>query len=136
MSPGQVDLFCRMAVCDQRHCLDVLHTCQEAGHQDRALLQAALLHDAGKAGARLTIWHRVAVVLMQRYTPGWLARWAADGRGWKAPLAAHVRHPEEGARRAAEVGCTAETVTLIRRHHDPGPVDGQLAVLQWADKQN
>ena len=44
----------------ERHGLDVLRTLQEAGHEDRTLLRAALLHDAGQAALRdasLMFWN-------------------------------------------------------------------------------
>jgi hypothetical protein len=134
--PAQVALFRRMARSDQRHCLDVFYTLCDAGYYQAALLQAALIHDVGKSGGRLTLWHRVAVVLMQRFAPGWLARLADDGRGWKAPFAAHVRHAQVGAQWAAEAGCPSQVVDCIRRHHDPNPENEQWAALQWADLQN
>ena len=134
--PAQVALFRRMAPCDRRHGLDVFYTLRDAGYQDRALLQAALLHDVGKAAARLTIWHRVGVVLMGRLVPDWLARLAADGRGWRAPLAAHAQHAQTGALWATRVDCSLDTVELIRLHHRADLVDKRLAALRWADKRN
>jgi hypothetical protein len=136
LAPAQVALFRHMPRCDQRHSLDVLYTLQRAGHRDSALIQAALLHDVGKTGGQLTIMHRVAVVLLQRFAPGWLARLAASGKGWKAPFTAHARHPQIGATRAADAGCSQETVDLINRHHETHPKDTMLAALQWADRQN
>jgi hypothetical protein len=142
-------LFQRLDRSDHRHSLDMYDTLRQAGHQDRDLLQAALLHDAGKsvpAGGRsadargplqrLTVWHRTAVVLLQGLAPGWLARLAADGRGWKRPFAIHVQHAQASAELAAQAGCTPEAVALIRRHHEPDPDDNRLALLQWADEQN
>lgn len=136
LPPAQMALFWQMARCDQRHALDVLQTLCQAGHHDETLLRAALLHDVGKAAGRLTIWHRVAVVLLQRLAPGRLARLAADGRGWKVPFAVHTRHPQSGAQWAMAAGCSAEVGELIYRHHEPAPEGGLLAALQWADKQN
>jgi putative nucleotidyltransferase with HDIG domain len=145
---AQAALFMRMPRSDQRHCLDVYHTLVQAGYQEEDLLRAALLHDVGKAagrtaGRRMTIFHRVAVVLLQGFPPigpRWLARWVADGRGWKAPFAIHVRHAQVGAEWAAEAGCSPTFVALIRDHHSDGhrrlkPMD-DLAVLQWADEQH
>jgi hypothetical protein len=146
LTPAQVALFQRMDRSDQRHSLDVWNTLREAGHQGPDLQQAALLHDAGKsvlsggepAGAlqRLTVWHRTVVVLLQSFAPGWLARLAADGRGWKAPLARHVQHAQASAALAAQAGCAPEAVELIRRHHEPEPDERRLALLKWADEQN
>jgi hypothetical protein len=136
LSPAQATLFRQMARCDQRHSLDVLYTLQKAGDPKADLVVAALLHDVGKVGGRLTVWHRVAVVLLQRFAPGWLAHLAANGKGWRVPFAVHVQHPQVGAQRAADAGCSPETVDLIRRHHDTQPKDKLLVALQWADRQN
>jgi HD-like signal output (HDOD) protein len=109
---------------------------QRAGHDDPVLLQAALLHDVGKAAARLTLWHRVGMVLIERLAPRWMDRLARRQQGWAAPFLVHARHPEIGARWAAQAGCSAEVVDLIRRHQDPHVGNGRLAVLQLADRQN
>jgi len=156
LTPEQMALFQRMDRIDQRHSLDVMDTLNRAGHHDMDLMQAALLHDAGKsvsmngkrmaAGCasssargplyRMTVWHRTAVVLMQNNTPGWLARLAADGRGWKRPFALHVRHATTSAELARQAGSAPEVVAAIRSHHEPDPNDQRAALLRWADEQN
>lgn len=136
LSAGQAALFRRMARCDQRHCLDVYYTLYQAGHRGNALLQAALIHDAGKSAGGLTVWHRVAVVLLGRFAPAWMARLAADGRGWKTPFAVHARHAHTSAQWATQAGCDPDIVALICEHHAPEPTDKQLAALKWADEQN
>jgi hypothetical protein len=148
LKPEQMALFRRMERSDQRHCLDVMDTLRQAGHHDLHLIRAALLHDAAKSVAvggrppargplqRMTVWHRTAVVLMQRYTPGWLARLAADGRGWKRPFALHVQHAQASAELAAQAKSTPEVVKAIHKHHHPDPNDQRAALLQWADEQN
>lgn len=136
LEPAQAALFWRMARCDQRHGIDVLQTLRDAGHQDETLLTAALLHDSGKAGGGLTLWHRVAVVLLERFAPAWLARLASDGHGWKAPFAAHVRHALAGAQWAQQAGAPPDAVDLIHRHHERSASNERLAALQWADRQN
>jgi hypothetical protein len=149
LTPAQKALFERMERSDQRHSLDVYYTLRRAGHNDRELLQAALLHDAGKtvlAGdkpisargplQRLTVWHRTLVVLLPGIAPGLLARLAVDGRGWKRPFAVHMQHAQASADLAAQAGSTPKVVALIRRHHEPEPDDTRLALLRWADEQN
>jgi hypothetical protein len=136
LSPAQAALFWRMDRCDQRHGLDVCQTLRAAGHQDVALLAAALLHDVGKSGARLTVLHRVAIVLIDGLAPGWLARWANGGKGWRAPFVAHLQHAQIGAAWAQAAGSSTEMVMLIRQHHAPIPQNKQLIALQQADKGN
>ncbi len=157
LSPAQVALFRRMDRCDQRHCLDVFYTLHRAGYREDTLLEAALLHDVGNSvhasvlgtdargphmcgpdvkARRLTVWHRVAVVLMQQVVPGWLSSLAAGGQGWKAPFAVHARHAETSAQWAAKAGCSPAVVALIRGHHTPNPDNDLSAALQWADDQN
>jgi hypothetical protein len=72
-------LFASMHPADQRHCLDVYERLQAEGCTDAYMLQAALLHDAGKgriAGARFGVHHRIAYVAVERLSPviDWLAR--------------------------------------------------------------
>ncbi len=136
LSPEQACLFRLMDRCDRRHCLDVFYTLRDAGCRDELLLRAALLHDVGKVGSGLTVWHRVAVVLLASIRPAWLTCLAGDGRRWRRPFAVHMHHPELGARLVAAAGCRPEVVDLIRRHHDPRPDDARLVLLQWADERN
>jgi hypothetical protein len=134
LPPAQAALFCRMDRQDQRHCLDVYDTLVRAGYRDDELLRAALLHDVGKASqpgepGRITVWHRVAIVLLQGLAPGKLERLAAEGRaegrGWKVPFAVHQEHAEASAQLAAEAGCLPTVTDLIRAHH-PGRHDSEL----------
>jgi len=139
-------LFDAMPRNDQRHSLRVARMLKAAGYDDPALLQAALLHDVAKAEGELTIFHRVAVVLLKAFWPAWPERW----RGRPAPLRhsasypfwAHINHPERGAQLAAEAGCLPEAVKLIRFHQeriaaeDRSAFARQLAALQVADDDN
>ncbi len=136
LSPAEKALFDRMPCRDRRHSLDVFHTLRQAGYTDPVLLEAALLHDAGKSDPRLTLAHRVAVVLLCRFAPAWLERWARDGRGWKAGFSIHMQHPERGAQMAAQAGSAAEVVELIRVHQTHPAPDERVRILQWADGQN
>ncbi len=143
LAPAQVALFERMPRRDQRHCLDVFHTLRQAGHNDVSLLQAALLHDVGKAGQGLNLLYRTFIVLMRYVAPYQFERLAADGRGWRAPLAAHARHAAVGAELTAQAHGSVDVVWLIRHHHSPvgsgpddAPLQAQLAALQWADEQH
>jgi putative nucleotidyltransferase with HDIG domain len=142
LTPEAQSLFRRQATQDQRHALAVYHTLQQAGHEDPHLLAAALLHDVGKAAARLSVIHRSIIVLLGRFAPALLARLSQGEPGWwNRPFVVHARHAEVGARWAEEAGCSPLTIALIRRHEEE-PAAGQteedrlLAALQTADDAN
>ena len=145
-------LFDAMPRNDQRHSLNVLRTLHAAGHSEPALMQAALLHDVAKSSGGVTLFHRVAVVLIKIVWPDWFARVAqalapprSDPR---YPFWAHANHPQLGAELAAAAGCDPLAVTLIRQHQETGrgaagplregeaEVDLLLTALQAADDDN
>lgn len=119
LTPAQRALFAAMPDRDQRHGIEVLHALRQRGTGHPALWQAALLHDVGKAGA-LCLWHRVAVVLLERFTPGLLSCLAADRPGsWRYPFYVHLHHPWLGAARVQAAGGEPLVVRLIASHHQP-----------------
>jgi hypothetical protein len=134
LEPPQMALFQRMTVWDQRHSLDVFARLQANGNQDPDLLRAALLHDVGKSRARVTVWHRVLVVLLAGVRKDWLKRLAAVESGWRQPVAAIVWHSAAGASLAADAGCSATVQEYIREHDNP-QATGPVLWLQWADGQ-
>ncbi len=144
---GAWSLFAGMAPSDQRHSLYVLRTLQQQGQANRALWQAALLHDCAKHGGGVRLWHRVAVVLLAAFFPAWLARWtqasAPPRASWRYPFWTHVHHPACGAALAAAAGCEPLAVRLIAHHQDhpaagtgDPDVDFWLPALQAADDDN
>jgi hypothetical protein len=149
--PAQQALFDRMPAADQRHAVDLLQSLRAEGHDHPALMQAALLHDVAKSGAGITVFHRVAAVLLQAFRPAWLAWLARDaepglsGWGvnvWRRPFARYVEHPAIGACWAEEAGCLPMAVSMIRRHQSPvlpssdTLEDQLLRLLQAADEKS
>jgi hypothetical protein len=147
LTPAPLALFRAMAIQDQRHGLDVYAALRKAGHTNPDLLAAALLHDVGKAVARLPAWQRAIIVLLDHFAPRLLARLSqGDPTGWRRPFVVYAQHPEAGACWAQEAGCSPLTVALIRRHEDriedcqigncQTEEDHLLAALQIADSLN
>jgi len=144
-------LFDAMPHNDQHHSLIVMRALRAAGHTEPALMQAALLHDVAKSTGGVTLFHRIAVVLLKVTRPDWAARLTqtpAPTRGTlRYPFWVYAKHPHLGAEMAAAAGCDALAVTLIRRHQEPrlstsneatidDPTDRLLAALQAADDNN
>jgi hypothetical protein len=166
LTPEARALFRCQAAQDQRHALVVYHALRQAGHTTPQLRAAALLHDVGKAAARLPAWQRATIVLLEHFAPRLLAHLSQGEpqaralslpkepalpprvlvavslpKGWRRPFVVHARHPEVGSRWAQEAGCSPLTVALIRRHQDrltgcQTEEDQLLAVLQAADNLN
>lgn len=143
-------MFDAMPRNDQRHSLNVLRALRTAGHDKAALLQAALLHDAAKSGGGVTLFHRVAIVLLKAARPDWAEHAAQTPApahsSFLYPFWAHANHPQLGAEMAAAAGCDPLAVTLIRRHQETGGGSGArshegetdclLTALQAADDDN
>jgi hypothetical protein len=120
LSPAQAALFQRMSASEQRHGLAVLEAIEKEGRAGATLGQAALLHDAGKTGAYLRLWHRVTTVVLHVLAPGALPRLACDEPGsWRYPFFIQYHHAERGAKMAGQAGSGAMVSALIHWHHTP-----------------
>ncbi len=120
LTPAQQALFLEQQPGDQAHALTVARTLLAQGHTDERLLQAALLHDVGKAPG-VPLFFRTLLVLLKKLAPSWLARLAPDTEGWLAPLARSYHHPARGAERARRAGSAPEVVALIAQHQEREP---------------
>jgi len=132
LPPAAQTLFREMPVADRRHGLDVAHQLLASGHDDRDLLAAALLHDAGK-GHRLRLWHRVSGVLLEAFAPGALRGLARpDPHSWRYPFHLYLHHDAISAQMAVSAGCEPRTGSFIRGQ--PSETDAALqAALKAAD---
>jgi hypothetical protein len=132
LTPAQVRLFDAMHVADRRHGLDVVAALRSAGVDDRDVLLAGLLHDAGKGSTG--IWPRVIWSLGQAWGP-WVWRAASVVPGMGGALQRLRDHPEASGRLAAAAGCSMRTVELIRYQDAPrDPEFGEM--LRLADEAN
>lgn len=162
LPPAALALFRRMPTDAQHHSLNVLKTLCREGYTERGLLQAALLHDVGKAaaaesGVQLGLWLRGPLVILESFAPQRLHKLASarPKAGWRYAIYVHLMHPQIGAAWAADAGCCELTCWLIEHHQDALPTAGEpvlastltsnapdaqwlvwLAALQAADSAN
>ena len=138
LPPAAFSLFASMSPADQRHSLRVCRGLQARGWDERELLTAALLHDAGKAAGRVPFWTRPLIVLGKRCVPGLLARLTAYPveeshlPGWRRALSYAWWHAEVGADLAERAGLSERAVHYIRMHHRPD--SPELAELHLVDE--
>jgi hypothetical protein len=116
-------LFLQQADADRRHAVRVACRLLAAGHSDDLLIRAALLHDVGKSGVAIRVWHRVGWVLAGRLR----TRLTVVGA-----FRALANHPSIGAARLRSIGADPRLVGLVGGHPLPGDEErGRL--LAWAD---
>jgi hypothetical protein len=133
LTGAELQLYDSMHVADRRHGLDVVGTLKAEGVEDRDVLVAGLLHDAGK-GPQIGLLPRIVwslgealgdvALLVTRPLPGM-------GRA----LDRLRDHAELSARLAEAAGCSQRTVELIRER--PLPDDRRYGeLLRLADEAN
>jgi hypothetical protein len=143
LSLAERDLFEQFTPNDKWHSYRVMKMLQDAGHNEPALLVAALLHDVGKTLLPLSIWERSLIVLASMLLPQQTAAWGqGEAIGWKRPFVVKKQHPLWSAEMVAAAGSNPQAVALIKCHQDPIAPDDHseeanlLRLLQWADDQN
>jgi putative nucleotidyltransferase with HDIG domain len=150
LGPSLYGLFEGMPAQYRHHMLTVYRRLLQAGCDDRAVLQAALLHDAGKhdptGGRYVSLPYRVAIVLLKATGPGKtllgrLAQAPSGGHnvrrmGWRYPFYLSKHHAQLGAECAAQYGASPEVVQLIAHHHSHDHHDERLTALQAADERS
>jgi hypothetical protein len=131
LPPELARIWAAMPPEDQSHGLSVLEAVKSET-SDITALQAALLHDAGKAQAGVGIAHRSLRVLLAKRWPGlWLVL-AGTPTGWRRPFWAVANHPARGAVWVASAGGSPELAMLVRHHEEDAPAEwAGTDLLRW-----
>jgi|SRR5690554_5345901 len=140
-------LFNQMSVVDQKHSVRVArYIIQEAverrGINLNCVIQAALLHDAGKVKGDIKRYNRVCVGIIRRLCPCKRHKWSSRDKqsALRYSLYVDMIHPTRGAYMAESMGIDSRVVSLIKNHHEQKPEvvagDGELSLLQLADAKN
>jgi putative nucleotidyltransferase with HDIG domain len=124
---------------EAQHPRDIVHTAAtarwllERGHDDRELVQAALLHDIGKGRQRRR--DRVAYVVLSEVRL--VRRVASEGSRFelRRAVARSLSHSTTGAEMLRRAGAPPRVVELTARHHGSPGGDPVLALLQQADAE-
>ncbi len=139
LSAEALSLFRQMSRVDQAHSLRVFAWLIHQGYQDHDLLVAALLHDCGKAAAKLSVWQRTIKVLLKGLSPSLWRKLAAPAprKSWRYPFFVLQEHPKIGAEWARAAGCSDLTCWLIAHHEETVSADHPhadlLLALEYAD---
>jgi len=136
LGPRLAPFFFALPVNDRRHGLDVLETIEREGVAAPALLQqAALLHDTGKADARLSVVERSLTVFLNRFSPSMLAGLLRIRPGFRRRYQSYRDHAGLGAARLRAVGAT-ELAAVVEEHHAEHPELDVTRRLRRADSRN
>lgn len=126
LAAGEQRLFWGQPASDQRHGLRCARAVVARTRGRPDLVRAALLHDVGKAAARVGPVGRVAATALG------LLRLPAPGR-----LAIYLAHGPRGAALLEAAGADALTVEYARHHHGtrpPGIAPGDWQLLNAVDR--
>ena len=143
LTPVQLILFRRLQPSEQAHAYHLLTQLKKSGQTNPDLLTAALLHDVGKILYPLSTLDRIITVLGKRFFHSVAQGWSKGApSGLRRPFVVAEQHAAWGAQLASQAGAGAQTVELIRHHHDPPAAEPDmhiaplLAVLQAADDES
>ena len=119
LTPDQCAAWLALPRHDRNHLYRVGEKMIQRAPGNRDLIVAAFLHDLGKthAGVHVRLIDRIAKVLLQATSPRMLHRLATPPPSrFRGGLVLVVHHPEIGAQRAKELGCSDRTCWLIAHH--------------------
>lgn len=131
LTPALYERFLAQHPRDIRHSARTAQWLLDRGHDDPALLEAALLHDIGKGEQRRA--DRVAYVAASRFGIAGVLAMPSSRLAFRRAAARSLDHAITGSRELRALGARPRAVELTLLHHAELPGDPVLALLQQAD---
>lgn len=136
LGPTLAPIFLELPVNDQRHGLDVLETVTRLQSAPSPLLQqAALLHDAGKRGARFSVIDRSLTVFLSATAKPVFGVLRRVRPRFEERLRIYQDHARIGADRLRVLGAI-ELAEIVAEHHASRPAHEETRRLQEADRRH
>lgn len=129
LSKKEWQLFMRLKVYEQRHCIDVAKLLKEWTKGEREMIRLGLLHDIGKIQYPLNPIEKSMIVVLDKITKGTIQKWYT-----LKMVQCYYHHPQMGYEQLSALE-TYEVWFLesIRNHHNALVVDERTRLLQQAD---
>lgn len=130
LSDAELELFLRLKIYEQRHCIDVARILEELANKDSEMIRLGLLHDVGKSVYPLNPFEKSIMVVCDKISKGSIKKL----HGLKM-VKCYYNHPLLGYTLLKQTGGYEEGfLEIIKLHHFQGN-DPRLVLLQEADNK-
>lgn len=136
LSEEEIQLFYKLAVYEQKHCVRVAREVkklqEEQNIKSDLLVKAAILHDIGKVENRLNIFEKSLLVVLHKLTNGKM-RFMSKSKA----VDTFYNHPDKGYEVLKKYGYDEKLLYLIKNHHNYSIYgDKELNILIKSDNNN
>ncbi len=129
LSEKECELFFKLKVHEQRHCIDVAKILAKQSNEDEGLIRLGLLHDIGKIKYPLNPIEKSMIVLLDRLTKGKIKQWTS-----LKMVKCYYHHAELGYNLLRNLDdYNIDFLECIKNHHRSEKVNQTLKWLQDAD---
>ncbi|MBE6022899.1 MAG: HD domain-containing protein [Cellulosilyticum sp.] len=129
LSLAEAQLFFRLKVYEQRHCIDVAKILGERTLQDREMIRLGLLHDIGKIKYPLNPIEKSLIVLLDKLTQGRIKKYDQ-----LKMVKCYYKHPQLGCELLKSIGAYNHFfLEGIKGHHQKEIKEEKIRLLQEVD---
>lgn len=127
--PAEYQLFFKLKVYEQRHCIDVAKKLSVETNENEEMIRLGLLHDIGKIKHPLNPFEKSLIVVLDKVTKGTVKKWTS-----LKMVKCYYNHAEIGYELLKQLGEYDESfLRRIRNHHYTDEGDKLLELLKNAD---